>query len=126
VTRFKLEDHESLLDRDPESGHGRLAALASPARRSKRVKVDIVNAEGTGSWWRIKSCPKAPTGKGKGNGKAARPLLVRTPPFESAASRKKPKAIKLALEKPHRAPAHWREMYDAIKEMRSRFPAPDV
>jgi len=29
-----------------------------------------------------------------------------------------------ALEKPHPAPARWQETYDAIKEMRSRFPAP--
>ena len=31
---------------------------------------------------------------------------------------------KRAIEKPHLAPARWRETYDAIKEMPSRFPAP--
>ena len=50
-------------------------------------------------------------------------LKARTPSSEPA-SPKKPKAIKQALKKPHPAPARWRETYDAIKEMRSRFTAP--
>ncbi|KAI9453886.1 DNA glycosylase [Russula earlei] len=41
-----------------------------------------------------------------------------------SASPQKSKAIKQALEKPHPAPVRWRETYDGIKEMRSRFPAP--
>ena len=126
VTLFKLEDHDSLPDCDPESGLGQ---PASPARRSKRVKVEIVNTEGTVSCGGDDGefpglATKALTGKGKGKGKAARRPTARTPSSESAASPKKPKAIKQALEKPHPAPARWRETYDAIKEMRSRYPAP--
>jgi len=126
VTLFKLEDHDSSPGGDPESGLGR---LASPVRRSKRVKVEIVDTEGTASCGGADKelpglAPKAPTGKGKGNGKTARRPPARTPPSESSASPKKPKAIKQALEKPHPAPARWQETYDAIKEMRSRFPAP--
>jgi len=124
VTFFKLEDHHGLPDGDPESGLGPLASLV---RRSKRVKVEIVNAEGTTSCggddeYLPGLATKAPTGKGKG--KATRQPPARTRSCESAASPKKPKPIKQALEKPHPAPAHWRETYDAIKEMRSRFPAP--
>ena len=36
----------------------------------------------------------------------------------------KAKEIKKALDTPHPAPARWRESYDAIREMRARFPAP--
>ena len=37
--------------------------------------------------------------------------------------RKRPKAINQALEEPHPVPIRWREMHDAIKVTRSRFPA---
>lgn len=36
----------------------------------------------------------------------------------------KAKEIKQALDTPHPAPPHWRETYDAIREMRARMPAP--
>jgi len=113
-----------LPDSDPESG---LGLLASPVRRSKRVKVDIFNTEGTASCggddgYLPGLATKAPTGNGKG--KAARQPPARTPSSESAASPKKPKPNKQALEKPHPAPARWWETFNAIKEMRSRFPAP--
>ena len=114
VTLFKLEDHDSFPGSEPESG---LGPLASPIRRSKRVKVEMVNTEGTAYCGGDEGLPglatKAPTGKGKGKGKAARQPPARTPSSESAASRKKPKAIKPALEKPHPAPAHWRGTYGA-------------
>ena len=124
LTFFKLEDHDSLPDSGPQSELGR---LTSPARPSKRIKVEIVNTEGaTSGVGGDEELPaltmRVPSGKGKG--KAARRPLARTSSFESAASPKKPKTIKQALEKPHPAPARWRETYDAIKEMRSRFPAP--
>ena len=113
-------------DSDPESGLGR---LPSPARRTKRV--DVVNTQGTVSCGGDhKELPgpatKVPTagGKGKGKGKAARRPPVRKPTSEFVLSPKKPNAIKQTLEKPHPAPARWWETYDAIKEMRSRFPAP--
>ncbi len=37
---------------------------------------------------------------------------------------RKQKSIPTALEKPHPAPENWREVYDSIKEMRSRIVAP--
>ena len=102
VTFFKLEHHDALPDSDPESGR---RLLAFPARRSKRVKVHIINTEGTASCGGDDEklpglATKAPTGKERGKGKAARPPLARTPSSESAALPKKPKAIKQALEKP--------------------------
>ncbi len=62
-------------------------------------------------------------GKGKGK-KAARPPAQTPSSASASASPQKPKAIKQTLEKPHPAPARWRETYDAIREMRTRFPAP--
>lgn len=40
------------------------------------------------------------------------------------ASPKKPKPIPQALASPHPVPENWREVYDTIKEMRSRISAP--
>lgn len=37
---------------------------------------------------------------------------------------RKQKSIQTALDKPHPAPENWREVYDTIKEMRSRIVAP--
>ena len=88
---LQLENHHSLPDSDPESGFG---PLTSPVRRSKRVKVEILNTEGTASCGGDDEdlpglATKTPMGKGKC--KAARPPPVRTPLSESAASPKKPK-----------------------------------
>ena len=122
VTFFKLVDHDSFPDSDPESGLG-----PSPVRHSKCVTIEIINTEGTASCGGDDEtlpvlATKAPMGKGKG--KAATQPPARTPSSESAASPKKPNAIKQALEKPHLAPVHWPETYDAIEEMCSQFPAP--
>lgn len=107
VTLFKLEDP------DGEPGPS--------TRRSKRVKVeikteDVVDGDGNNGEL-LALASEASTGKGKSKG-------ARAQPRSESASPHKPKAIKLALDKPHPAPAHWRETYDAIKEMRARFPAP--
>ena len=102
VTLFKLED----LDSDSEPGPS-----ASP-RRSKRVKVEDVYGDRGGGEFSISTAKVADKGKKARSG--------RTP----SRSPQKPKAIKQALEKPHPAPEKWRETYESIKEMRSRFPAP--
>ena len=50
---------------------------------------------------------------------------VSTSPQKAKAKAKgKAKEIKQALDTPHPAPPHWRETYDAIREMRARMPAP--
>ncbi len=46
------------------------------------------------------------------------------PTSSSSKSARKPKSVKKSLDTPHPAPADWRETYDTIKEMRSRFVAP--
>ena len=61
-------------DSDPKSG---LGPLASPARRSKLVKVEIVNTEETASYGGDDEelpgfTAKVPVGKEKGKRKAAR------------------------------------------------------
>jgi endonuclease III len=115
VTLFKLEDS----DGDLEPG------LSTPPRRSKRVKVEqvvkveevLVDGEFPVSDTNVAAAAAPTADKGKKNLKAR---SGRTP----SASPQKPKAIKQALDKPHPAPEGWRETYDSIKEMRSRFPAP--
>jgi endonuclease III len=102
LTLFKLENP----DGDSEPGPS-----ASP-RRSKRVKVE----EEVAGEFSVSASTKAAADNGKkamaGSGRTA------------SRSPQKPKAVKRALEKPHPAPEHWRETYDSIKEMRTRFPAP--
>jgi len=120
-TLFKLENPDS----DPEP-----VPPASAARRSKRVKLEVAEAGemayGDGRDEDLPALAAKPlAGKGKGkNLKAARPPAQTPSSASASASPQKPKAIKQALEKPHPAPARWRETYDAIREMRTRFPAP--
>ena len=76
------------------------------------VKVEEI-VDGEFSVSDTKAAPAVDKGKKKARS-------GRTP----SASPQKPKAIKQALDKPHPAPEAWRETYDSIKEMRSRFPAP--
>jgi len=114
VTLFKLENSDGDLEPGPST---------PPPRRSKRVKVEkvvkveeeVVDAKFSPVSDDTNAAPAADKGK-----KAARSRSSRTP----SASPKKPKTIKQALDKPHPAPEGWRETYDSIKEMRSRFPAP--
>jgi hypothetical protein len=108
VTLFKLENSDGDLEPGP----------STPPRRSKRIKVEeVVKVEevidGEFPVSDTKAAPAADKGKKKARS-------GRTP----SASPRKPKAIKQALDKPHPAPEGWRETYDSIKEMRSRFPAP--
>jgi hypothetical protein len=111
VTLFKLENPDS-DDGDSEPGP------STPSRRSKRVKVEeIVKAEDVvHEELPVSAATVAPAAD---KGKKAR-SAGRMP----SASPQKPKAIKQALKNPHPAPERWRETYDSIKEMRSRFPAP--
>ncbi|KAI0270291.1 DNA glycosylase [Russula aff. rugulosa BPL654] len=108
VTLFKLENSDGDLEPGP----------STPPRRSKRVKVEddvkveeVVDEEFNVSDIKT-AAPAADKGKKARSGRTA------------SASPRKPKTIKQALDKPHPAPEGWRETYDSIKEMRSRFPAP--
>jgi endonuclease-3 len=110
VTLFKLENSDGDLEPGP----------STPPRRSKRVKVEeIVKVEAVEevvdeefNVLDTKAVPAADKGKKARSGRTA------------SASPRKPKTIKQALDRPHPAPEGWRETYDSIKEMRSRFPAP--
>lgn len=109
VTLFKLENSDGDLEPGP----------STPPHRSKRVKVEEkdvkVEEKVADGEFPVSDTKAAPTDD---KGKKAR--SGRTP----SASPRKPKAIKQSLDKPHPAPEGWRETYDSIKEMRSRFPAP--
>ena len=120
VTLFKLDNSDG-DSRNLEPGP---SSTPPPPRRSKRVKVEkvvkveeeVVDAEfPISDDTNHAAAPAADKGK-----KAAKSRSSRTP----SASPKKPKTIKQTLDKPHPAPEGWRETYDLIKEMRSRFPAP--
>jgi endonuclease-3 len=112
VTLFKLENS----DGDSEPGP------STSLRHSKRVKVEaIVKVEDVvhgDEYEGLSVLPATKAASATDKGKKAR--SGRTP----SRSPQKPKAIKQALEKPHPAPEQWRETYDSIKEMRSRYPAP--
>jgi endonuclease III len=129
VTLFKLEGPGSCSPVGDTGSDPDPAPIPSPqastARRPKRVKVEEVsNVNGDNAGLSVLTPEPLLTGKGKGKRVADRPP-TRTPSFRSAsASPQKQKAIKQALEKPHPAPARWQETYEAIKEMRARFPAP--
>jgi endonuclease-3 len=120
VTLFEISDLE-----DP-----------SP-RRSKRVKTEPkVELDADESLLDLEDLRYNPTStpspekkqtqtprKAKANS-AASPSSSATPAKREARSPKKAKAIPQMLSTPHSAPPNWRETYDAIAEMRSRFVAP--
>jgi endonuclease-3 len=113
VTLFQLSPHEDDIE------HG--------LRRSKRAKTqNNTNTDGqlgldclshdvlsVKSW----KTDADTTASGSVISSPSRPRNVQTSP-------KKFKAIPQSLATPHPPPSTWRETYDTIKEMRSRFVAP--
>ncbi|KAF8959767.1 DNA glycosylase [Flammula alnicola] len=94
-------------------------------RLSKRVKTEV-KAETIADLEDLKVTPgSTPT-------KTSRPTEPSnaiasgssTPLKRDVKSPKKVKAVPQTLDKPHPAPPNWRETYDTIKQMRSRFVAP--
>lgn len=112
VTIFQLSPHDDIE--------------YSP-RRSKRVKMQnntvtegqIVVDNLSQNVLSVKSCKTdaADTASGSALPSPSRPRDVQASP-------KKFKAITQSLDTPHPSPRNWRETYDAIKDMRSRFVAP--
>ena len=96
-------------------------------RRSKRVKrqnntvtVGQIGVDNLSqNVLSVKSCKTDPAATTSGS---ALPSPSR--PRDVQASPKKFKAITQSLDTPHPSPRNWRETYDAIKDMRSRFVAP--
>jgi endonuclease III len=103
VTLFKLEN----IDDEPGP---------SSVRRSKRAKVEITDRDADDG--------EPPVPASEASTSKAKRTRAQPRSDSKSASPRKPKAIKQALDEPHPAPPHWRETYDAIKEMRARFPAP--
>ena len=101
VTLFKLEDSDD--------GHSPDPSVAG--RDSKRIKVEAKAAE------------LLPSTEALGDGRSKKRAKAAASP-QKAKAKAKAKEIKQALDTPHPAPARWRETYDAIREMRTRFPAP--
>ncbi|KAI9436322.1 DNA glycosylase [Lactarius indigo] len=99
VSLFKLED--------PDDEHLDAPDPSVSGRHSKRIKVEA----------NVKTELLVPT-KDDDDEEALGGSKKR------AKAKGKAKEIKRALDTPHPAPAHWRETYDAIREMRTRFPAP--
>ena len=102
VTLFKLEDNSD----EPLPLHSPDPSVAE--RRLKRIKVDDGDDD---------------EGASRRGGKAPPVEIIAASP-QKAKGKAKAKEIKRALDTPHPAPARWRETYDAIREMRTRFPAP--
>ncbi|KAI6017453.1 DNA glycosylase [Pisolithus marmoratus] len=92
----------------------------STTRRRTRVKredVELNDQEGPGD-----TLPA--TTKRKAKAKTVKTATSATTTATKSKSPKKSKVIPQSLDVPHPAPERWKEAYDAIKEMRSRIPAP--
>ena len=113
VALFQLSPHEEDIEQGP--------------RRSKRVKMqNNTDTEGqlgldnlSHNVLSVKSWKTDDDATASGS---ALPSPSR--PRDVQASRKKFKAIPQSLANPHPPPSAWRETYDTIKDMRSRFVAP--
>ena len=103
VTIFQLSSHEDDIEHSP--------------RRSKRVKTQYDNLSHN-----VLSVKSWKTGA---DATASGSVLPSPPrPRDVQASPKKFKAIPQSLATPHPPPNSWRETYNTIKDMRSRFVAP--
>ena len=117
VTLFKLEDPD---DPDDEHSHSHSHSVERP---SKRIKVEAKAAErllSTGNDDDDDEALRAVASNSRGKTRAKPPVAS----SQKAKGKGKAKEIKQALDTPHPTPARWRETYDAIREMRARFPAP--
>lgn len=112
VTLFKLEH-----DPDDQYEHLDSPDPSMAERHSKRIKVEAKAENDDDDDEALLSA---------GNGKSRKRAKAPAPPAspQKAKAKAKTKEIKRALDTPHPAPALWRETYDAIREMRARFPAP--
>lgn len=113
VTIFQLSSHEDDIEHSP--------------RRSKRVKTrNNADTEGQPGLDKLSqyalSVKSWKTDADATTSGAALPSPSR--PRDVQASPKKFKAIPQSLATPHPPPSSWRETYDTIKDMRSRFVAP--
>ena len=113
VTIFQLSSHEDDIEQSP--------------RRSKRVKTrkntETESQTGIDNLsHNVLSVKSWKTGTDATASGSALPSPSR--PRDVQASPKKFKAIPQSLATPHPPPSNWRETYDTIKEMRSRFVAP--
>ncbi|KAI0042840.1 DNA glycosylase [Auriscalpium vulgare] len=103
VTLFKLEDTD--------------IALPGPSvRRSKRLKADVYAKADIEDVKLEQTVQEIVAVAGTSTPKKAK--------AKAQVSPRKHKPVQQSLEKPHPAPAHWREAYDAIKEMRAHIVAP--
>ncbi|KAF9453738.1 DNA glycosylase [Macrolepiota fuliginosa MF-IS2] len=102
VTIYEPEDIEALSTSvSPEP-------IPESSRRTKRIKREYDYEPPASS---------TPRKRQKSDASIPRKVVKATPP-------KKAKPIPQALAEPHPAPENWREVYDTIKEMRSRITAP--
>lgn len=96
-----------------DSSSGTAETSLENSRRTKRIKREH-DAEGSTS----SASKSTPRKRQKADASSPRKVV------RAASSPKKPKPIPQALATPHPAPQNWREVYDTIKEMRSRITAP--
>ena len=106
VTLFQLDD----------------VVVEESPRRSKRVKTEP-KIEEIPDLEDIVATTSTPRKKATRT-KLSQDVDAETPTKRDMKSPKKPKPIPQSLETPHPAPESWREVYDTIKEMRSRIIAP--
>jgi endonuclease III len=131
VTLFALEDtsvtRESASPPSPLTDLDEEKNTSTSPRRTKRrrvkVEIDATNDDTTAETELIiETKVSKPARKAKSS--ISSPSKKETKVASGSQSPRKPKAIAQSLETPHPAPEHWREAYDAIKEMRSKIVAP--
>ena len=99
------------------------AELEESPRRSKRTRTEF-KTEPIADLEDLKLPPDVPGSSKKHEVHAVPSDASSTPQKREVQSPKKAKAIRQVLDHPHPAPPNWRETYEAIKAMRSRFVAP--
>ncbi|KAL4263582.1 Endonuclease III [Pleurotus pulmonarius] len=119
VTLFEAKDPTNSTPDVDNVAEASKTSPSTPRRpRARRVKVeeDVVDIE---DMVVIKSETEADP-----SSLAESSKVKKSKPSTRVKSPRKPKAIQQSLDKPHPAPEHWKETYDAIKEMRSKIVAP--
>ncbi|KIM49604.1 hypothetical protein M413DRAFT_407778 [Hebeloma cylindrosporum] len=92
-------------------------------RRSKRARTEV-KTESIADLEDLKLLSDVPGSSRKHEVYAVASASSSTPQKREANAPKKVKAIRQVLDRPHAAPPNWRETYETIKKMRSRFVAP--
>ena len=95
-----------------------------PSTRSTRLIAQQSSADPSVTLFKLEPDRLSKRAKVEGDVATETPASPQKTKAKVVKAKGKAKEIKQALDTPHPAPPHWRETYDAIREMRARMPAP--